>query len=98
MKSTPHVSEWLSWVGRVRFLGITFLVGIVIAARHLTPMPVPVRAFVQLIALWYSLSLFCVILRGCVPLAGWPAPLQIPWDLFVINGVVYATGVQDSFF
>jgi two-component system sensor histidine kinase PilS (NtrC family) len=98
MKSTPNVSEWLSWLGRVRFLGITFLVGIVIAARHLTPMPVPVRAFVQLIALWYTLAIFCVILRRWVPLAGWHAPLQIACDLLLITGVVYATGVQDSYF
>ena len=98
MKSTPNVSEWLSWLGRVRFLGITFLVGIVIAARHLTPMPVPVRAFVELIALWYTLAIFCVILRRWVPLAGWHAPLQIACDLLLITGVVYATGVQDSYF
>src|SRR6202142_1335372 len=98
MKSTPNVSEWLSWLGRVRFLGITFLVGIVIAARHLTPMPVPVRAFVQLIALWYTLAIFCVILRRWVPLAGWHAPLQIACDLLLITGVVFATGVQDSYF
>ena len=98
MKSTPNVSEWLSWLGRVRFLGITFLVGIVIAARHLTPMPVPVRAFVQLIALWYTLAIFCVILRRWVPLAGWHAPLQIACDLLLVTGVVYATGVQDSYF
>src|SRR6202167_3474591 len=98
MKSTPNVSEWLSWLGRVRFLGIPFLVGIVIPARHLTPMPVPVRAFVQLIALWYTLAIFCVILRRWVPLAGWHAPLQIACDLLLITGVVYATGVQDSYF
>jgi two-component system, NtrC family, sensor histidine kinase PilS len=98
MKSTPNVSEWLSWLGRVRFLGITFLVGIVIAARHLTPMPVPVRSFVQLIALWYTLAILYVILRRWVPRARWHAPLQISCDLVLVTGVVYATGVQDSYF
>jgi two-component system sensor histidine kinase PilS (NtrC family) len=98
MKSTPNVSEWLSWLGRVRFLAITFLVGIVIAARHLTPMPVPVRSFVQLIALWYTLALFYVILRRWVPLARWHAPLQIACDLLLVTGVVYSTGMQDSYF
>jgi two-component system sensor histidine kinase PilS (NtrC family) len=98
MKSTPNVSEWLSWLGRVRFLAITFLVGIVIAARHLTPMPVPVRSFVQLIALWYTLAIFYVILRRWVPLARWHAPLQIACDLVLVTGVVYATGLQDSYF
>ncbi len=98
MKSTPNVSEWLSWLGRVRFLAVTFLVGIVIAARHLTPMPVPVRSFVQLIALWYTLAIFYVILRRWVPLARWHAPLQIACDLLLVTGVVYSTGMQDSYF
>jgi two-component system sensor histidine kinase PilS (NtrC family) len=98
MKSTPNVSEWLSWLGRVRFLAITFLVGIVIAARHLTPMPVPVRSFVQLIVLWYTLAIFYVILRRWMPRARWHAPLQIACDLMLVTGVVYATGVQDSYF
>ena len=98
MKSTPNVSEWLSWLGRVRFLAITFLVGIVIAARHLTPMPVPVRSFVQLIALWYTLAIFYVILRRWVPQARWHAPLQIACDLLLVTGVVYSTGMQDSYF
>jgi len=98
MKSTPNASDWLAWLGRVRFLAITFLVGIVIAARHLTPMPVPVRSFVQLIALWYTLAIFYVILRRWVPLARWHAPLQIACDLLLVTGVVYATGMQDSYF
>src|SRR5580692_6941751 len=98
MKSTPNVSDWLSWLGRVRFLAITFLVAIVIAARHLTPMPVPVRSFVQLIALWYTLAILYVILRRWVPRARWHAPLQISCDLLMVTGVVYTTGVQDSYF
>jgi two-component system sensor histidine kinase PilS (NtrC family) len=101
MKSTPNVpnvSDWLSWLGRVRFLAITFLVGIVIAARHLTPTSVPVRSFIQLIALWYTLAIFYVILRRWMPQARWHAPLQIACDLLMVTGVVYATGMQDSYF
>ena len=98
MKSTPNVSEWLPWLGRVRFLAITFLVGIVVAARHLTPMPLPVRSFVQLIALWYTLAIFYVILQRWVPQARWHAPLQIVCDLLLVTGIVYVTGTQDSYF
>jgi two-component system, NtrC family, sensor histidine kinase PilS len=98
MKSTPNVNEWLSWLGRVRFLAITFLVGIVIAARHLTPMPLPVRSFIQLIVLWYTLAFFYVILRRWLPQARWHAPLQIACDLLLVTGVVYSTGMQDSYF
>ena len=42
------IGEWLPWLGRVRFLAITFLVGIIIAARHLTPAAISLRSFVQL--------------------------------------------------
>ncbi|MGA7852934.1 MAG: hypothetical protein WCA15_06370, partial [Candidatus Acidiferrales bacterium] len=98
MKSTPSASEWLPWLGRVRFLAITFLVGIVIAARHLTPISVPLHSFVQLIALWYTLAIFYVILQRWIPQARWHAPLQMVCDLLMITGVVYTTGVQDSYF
>jgi two-component system sensor histidine kinase PilS (NtrC family) len=98
MKSTPSVNEWLSWLGRVRFLAITFLVGIVVAARNLTPISVPVRSFVQLIVLWYTVAIVYVILQRWIPKARWHAPLQIVCDLLLVTGVVYVTGVQDSYF
>ena len=98
MKSTPSASEWLPWLGRVRFLAITFLVGIVIAARHLTPIYVSLRSFVQVIVLWYTLAVVYVILRRWIPQARWHAPLQMVCDLVMVTGVVYATGGQDSYF
>ena len=86
------------WLGRVRFLVITFLVGIVIAARQLTPLAVPLRSFVPLIVLWYTLAIFYVILQRWIPRARWHAPLQIICDLLMVTGVVYITGGQDSYF
>src|SRR5580693_3140323 len=98
MKSTPSASEWLPWLGRVRFLAITFLVGIVIAARHLTPIYVSLHSFVQVIVLWYTLAIVYVILQRWIPQARWHAPLQMVCDLLMVTGVVYTTGVQDSYF
>ncbi|HEY0705107.1 MAG TPA: ATP-binding protein [Candidatus Acidoferrales bacterium] len=97
---TSHVAigDWLPWLGRVRFLAITFLVGIIIAARHLTPAAVSLRSFVQLLVLWYTLAIFYVILQRWIPNARWHAPLQISCDLLMITGVVYTTGGQDSYF
>jgi two-component system, NtrC family, sensor histidine kinase PilS len=92
------VSEWLPWLSRVRFLAITFLVGIIIAARHLTPASTSLRSFVQLLVLWYTLAIFYVILQRWIPNARWHAPLQISCDLLMITGVVYTTGGQDSYF
>jgi len=98
MEFTPSVSEWLPWLGRVRFLVITFLVGIVVAIRELTPIPLPVRAFIPLIIFWYSLAILYVILHRWIPQARWHAPLQMVFDLVIVTGVVYATGAHDSYF
>lgn len=98
MEFTPSVSEWLPWLGRVRFLVITFLVGTVVAVRELTPIPLPVRAFIPLIIFWYSLAILYVILHRWIPQARWHAPLQTVCDLVIVTGVVYATGAQDSYF
>lgn len=98
MKSAFNIGEWLRWLGRVRFLVITFLVVTVVAVRVFTPIPFPVRSFVPLIALWYSLAITYVLLPRWIPRAAWHVPLQMVGDLLVITGVVYATGAQDSYF
>src|SRR5271154_7458782 len=98
LSSDVVIGEWLPWLGRVRFLAITFLVGIIIAARHLTPAAVSLRSFVQLLVLWYTLAIFYVIVQRWIPNARWQAPLQIFCDLLMITGVVYTTGGQDSYF
>jgi len=98
MKSAPTASEWLPWLGRVRFLAITFLLGIVVAAHQLTPIPISVRAFVPVVALWYMLAIVYVILQRWIPQARSHAPAQMICDLLLITGVVYTTGAQDSYF
>ena len=98
MESKPSVSEWLPWLGRVRFLVITFLVGVVVAVHQLTPVVIPVRSFISLIVFWYTLAVVYVILRRWIPQARWHAPLQVVCDLVIVTGVVYATGGQDSYF
>jgi len=98
MATTPSTSEWLPWLGRVRFLVITFLVVIVLAVEQLTPNPLPARTFVPLIVLWYTLAILYVILQRWMPQAHWHAPLQMVCDLALITGVVYATGGHESYF
>ena len=98
MEFTPTVSEWLPWLGRVRFLIITFLVMVVVAVRQLTPVQIPVHTLVPLVMLWYTLAVLYLILHRWLPQARWQAPLQMTLDLVIITGVVYATGAQDSDF
>src|SRR6202049_2186622 len=98
MEFTSSVNEWLPWLGRVRFLIITFFVTVVVAVRQLTPIPLPTRTVVPLVAVWYTLAIVYVIVRRLLPHARWQAPLQMVLDLAIITGVVYSTGAQDSYF
>ncbi len=98
MELTQNLSEWLEWWGRTRFLVITFVLGIVLAIRELTPMPLPGKYFVPVILLWYTLAILFVILRRWIPQARWHAPLQMAGDLLVVTGLVYSTGGHESYF
>src|ERR1700680_4115199 len=98
MEFTSSVNEWLPWLGRVRFLIITFFVTVVVAVRQLTPIPLPIRTVVTLVAVWYTLAIVYVIVRRLLPHARWQAPLQMVLDLVIIPGGVYSTGAQQRFF
>jgi len=98
MKSATHATEWLPWLGRVRFLVITFLVGIAVAVRQFTPLPPPSRPFVLLMVAWAALAVVYVLLNRWASKARWLAPLETVGDLLIITGVVYVTGAQDSYF
>lgn len=98
MESTPSINEWLPWLGRVRFLVITFLVAGIIAVRQWTSTPFPVRTLLALSVLWYLLATLYLFIQRAVPQSRWHAPVQIALDLGIITGVVYASGAQDSYF
>src|ERR1700690_2776167 len=98
MKSTPTANEWLPWLGRVRFLIITFLVMVVVIIRQLTTIQPPLRTLIPIVVLWYTLAVLYLILQRWIPQARWQAPLQMISDIVIITGVVYATGAQDSDF
>jgi two-component system sensor histidine kinase PilS (NtrC family) len=98
MELTHNTSEWLAWLGRVRFLVITFLLAVVLAVHQLTPLPLVAKYFVPVILLWYFLGVCYVILLRWIPQAGWHTPLQITGDLLLITALVYSTGGNESYF
>lgn len=98
MEFTPSVSDALSWLGRVRFLIITFLMGVIVALHELTPIALPVRTLIFLTAFWYAMSVFYILLQRWMPRAEWHAPLQMVCDLVIVTSVVYWTGAEDSYF
>jgi len=97
-ESTSNVSDWLPWLGRMRFLIITFLIFVVVAIRQWTPIPLPVGALISLAGIWCVLATAYVLLRTKFPEATWHAPLQMTLDLAIITGLVYSSGAQDSYF
>jgi two-component system, NtrC family, sensor histidine kinase PilS len=92
-----NANEWLPWMGRVRFLVATFLLGL-LAVGQFVEIPLRARSLFPLIVTWYALALAYFILQREFPEAGWQAPLQVVGDLLVVTAVVYATGGQDSYF
>jgi two-component system, NtrC family, sensor histidine kinase PilS len=98
MEPTASISEWLPWLGRVRFLVITFLVAGIIAVRQWIPSPFPVRTLLSLSVLWYLLATLYLLMQRAVPRSRWHAPVQSALDLGIITGIVYASGAQDSYF
>ncbi|MFZ3246796.1 MAG: ATP-binding protein [Candidatus Acidiferrales bacterium] len=98
MELTQNTTQWLEWLGRVRFLVISFLLAVVLAVHQLTPLPLTAKYFVPVILLWYLLGICFVILLRWIPQARWHAPLQIVADLILVTGLVYATGGHESYF
>ena len=73
-------------------------VALVVCLQQYTQLEVPLRYFVPLVVLWYTLAIFYVILLRWVPLARWHAPLEIICDLLMVTGLVYVTGGHESYF
>ena len=98
MEKTQSLFDWLCWLSRVRFLVITFLLGIVLSIRQLTSFDLPTKFFVPLILLWYTLALLHVIILRWIPKARWHAPLEVVCDMAIVAGLVYSTGGHESLF
>ena len=72
---------WLAWLVKVRILILTFLLGIELAIARLTPTPFPLRLFVNAILLWYTISIFYVLLLSFWQEYRIQAVLQVLTDL-----------------
>ncbi len=98
MKSEFNVRIWLAWLSKVRIIVITFLLAIELTIVRLTATAVPERAFISLIALWYAISVFYLLLLKLWPEEPLQARLQVITDLFFANALIYLTGGIDTSF
>jgi two-component system sensor histidine kinase PilS (NtrC family) len=96
MQSTFDERSWLAWLVKVRILILTFLLGIQLAIAELTPSRLPLRLFLSTILLWYTISLFYIVLLSFWHEHRLQASLQVLTDLIMVSLVVHETGGWDS--
>jgi two-component system sensor histidine kinase PilS (NtrC family) len=98
MQSTFDERNWLAWLVKVRILILTFLLGIQLAFAELTPTRLPLHLFLSTMLLWYTVSLFYVLLLSFWQEHRLQASLQVLTDLVLVSLVVHETGGWDSSF
>src|SRR5271170_6829656 len=96
MQSTFDERNWLAWLVKVRILILTFLLGIQLAVSELTPSRLPLRLFLSTMLLWYTVSLFYLLLLSVWQEHRLQASLQLLTDLIIVSLVVHETGGWDS--
>jgi two-component system sensor histidine kinase PilS (NtrC family) len=89
---------WLAWLVKIRVIVISFLLGVELLIVNLTPNNVPVRLFVAVILIWYTLSVFFIVLASVWQEYKLQAITQIFTDVAFVTAVVYVTGGVDTIF
>lgn len=98
MQSMFDERQWLAWLAKARILILTCLLGIELAISRLTPSPLPLRLFVESILLWYTVSVFHLLLFSLWNEVRLQSILQVLTDLAMVTLIVHATGGVDSSF
>ena len=88
--------NWLAWLVKVRIIVLTFLLGIQLVVAQFTPSYIPLKLFVSVVLLWYTLSLFFVLLISFWREHRLHSLLQVLTDLAMVTLVVHVTGGLDS--
>ncbi len=96
MEQILEQRRWLAWLVNVRIIVLTFLLGIQLAIVRLTPTTLPLRPFIAAILLWYTLSLFFLLLASVWKDEHVQAKLQVFTDLGMATLLIYVTGGVDS--
>jgi len=98
MEQTFNRREWLEWLTRVRLLMIALILGVGVVWPQYVPAAGAPRFFLPIVILWITISILHLILVRLLPVNSWLGALQVSCDVILITGIVYATGLQDSYF
>ena len=96
MQQTFDERSWLVWLVKVRIFILTLLLALELAVAEFSPSPLPMRLFLSTILLWFSLSLFYVLLLSVWEEHRLQASLQVLTDLILVSVVIHETGGWDS--
>jgi two-component system sensor histidine kinase PilS (NtrC family) len=89
---------WLTWLVKVRVIIISFLLAVELLIVNLTPNNVPVRLFITVVLVWYTVSVFFIVLDSLWREYKAQAVTQLFTDLAFVTAVIYVTGGIDTFF
>lgn len=98
MQSIFDARQWLAWLVKVRIIILTFLLGLELVIVQLTPVYFPLRLFITTILLWYTISIFYLLLLSFWQEYRIQSALQVLTDMALVSLIVYATGGVDSSF
>ena len=90
--------EWVDWLTRVRLLLIALILGVGVVWPQYVPTQAAPRFFLPIVILWITIGILQLILVRLLPEAAWLGALQVSCDVVMITGIVYSTGLQDSYF
>jgi two-component system sensor histidine kinase PilS (NtrC family) len=98
MDKNQTIYEWLNWLTRVRLLFIVLILAVGVVWPQYFPTSGAYRLFLPIIILWITFGILELILVRWMPHATWQGGLHVACDAVMVSGVVYATGLQDSYF
>lgn len=98
MDQNVTMSEWLDWLTRVRLLMITLILAVGVVWPQSLLFPGSNRYFLPLIVSWLTIGILQLIFLRYFPRSLWHGPVQVTCDVVMISALVYATGLQESYF
>jgi two-component system sensor histidine kinase PilS (NtrC family) len=98
MDKTFATREWLDWLTRVRLLTITLILTVGVVWPQSLPASGNNRFFLPIIIFWITLGILHLILLRSLPNARWHGGLQVACDVAMISALIFATGLQESYF
>jgi two-component system, NtrC family, sensor histidine kinase PilS len=98
MDQSYTTREWLAWLTRVRLLMIVLILGVGVVWPQYIPASATNHYFIPLVIFWITLGVLHLILVRWLPGAEWHGILQVGGDVVMISLLVYATGLQESYF